>query len=256
MRTSFKDLLSRPVAFVLVAALAVGVSTALYSVHAQSWEEEAEAAAATLTDYASFQYATLTGTTNTINATNVPVTVGKTTTYENLTFQVTVDATGAVKIVSGSQTAAASPVTQSAGFKAGTYLGPNFGSNSSYTGMQIVVSGPGVVAGGFTDWSLSAASGSTASCQYPTSATWYVGSPTSSSNPLYARLKKAGITSTAYSYGTLGSGSCNYNNAGYWQSGALLGVSQTGSAITISSFSYDSTDNSTPGDQITLTLKQ
>jgi hypothetical protein len=206
------------------------------------------------TTYAEFQYATLTGTTNTINATLVPVVTSSGTVYKNLTFQVTVSSTGVITIVAGSPTVVASPTTQAAGFEAGTYVGPNFGSGSEYNGMLVTVSGPGVVAGGYTDWSLATASGATSTCPYLTSATWYVGSPTSTNNPLYARLKKDGITSTAYSYGTAGDGGSGCEGA-HWYQGTLIGVSQTGSAVTISSFTYDGTDYSTPQDQITFTLK-
>ncbi|MGB8260953.1 MAG: hypothetical protein WCE75_11405 [Terracidiphilus sp.] len=243
----------------VVVAAAIAVSAALSGVHAQNQYDQDSPEAATLTSYAEFQYATLTGTTNTINATMVPVVTPTGTAYKDLTFQVTVSSTGAIAIVSGSPTVVASPTTQSAGFKAGTYNGPNFGSGSVYTGMQVVVSGPGVVPGGFTDWSLSGSSGGTSHYPYPASATWYVGSPTSPNNPLAARLKKVGITSTAYSYGTASYSSDAPNS--FWGQGTLIGVSQTGNAITISSFSIGGgpsnggSDSSAPVDQITFTLK-
>jgi hypothetical protein len=256
MKTLLKPRFKSWVALLAVAAVAIVVSAALSRVHAQMQDDEARPEVAALTSYAEFQYATLTGTTNTINASLVPIVTPSGTVYKEITFQVNVSSSGAVTIVSGSPTSVNSSTTQAAGFKAGTYIGPHFGSNTQYNGMQITVSGPGVVGGGYTDWSLQAASGSTASCQYPVSATWYVGSPTSTNNPLYARLKKAGVTSTAYSYGTLGSSSCQPN--GFWYPGTLIGVSQTGNAITVASFTSDGgdgTDYSNPVDQITYTLK-
>jgi len=242
-------------ALVVVSAVAVVLSAALNGVHAQNQEEEfLTQAASAPTYYAEFQYATLTGTTNTINATMVPIVTSTGIVYKNLTFQVTAAANGTVTIVSGSPTAVASPTVAASSFRAGTYVGPKFQSGSEYNGMLITVSGPGVVAGGYTDWSLSEAAGATATCPYSTSATWYVGSPTSTNNPLYARLKKVGITSTAYSYGTLGNSSCQPNEN--WDAGSLIGVSQTGNAITVSTFSQRySADSNYPLDQITFTLK-
>jgi hypothetical protein len=239
-------------ALLAVAIAAIATSATLSRVHAQNQEDEAALATAALTTYAEFQYATLTGTTNTINASMVPIVTSKGTVYKDLTFQVTVSATGVVAIVAGSPTAVASSITQSAGFKAGTYIAPS--SMFSDAGL-ITVSGPGITAGGATVWSLATAAGAN-SCTYPSSATWYVGAPTAANNPLAARLKKAGITSTAYSYGLLGvTAGCV---GGFWDAGALLGLSQSGNAITISSFTNGGstgTDYSTPEQQITFTLK-
>jgi hypothetical protein len=245
-----KPKLTSSIILAAVAIAVIAISAALSRVHAQ--EDEATLAATAPTTYAEFQYATLTGTTNTINATNVPVVTSTGTVYKNLTFQVNVSSAGAVTIVAGSPTAVASPTTQSAGFKAGTYLGPS--SLFSDNGL-ITVSGPGVTAGGATVWSLAAAPGAN-SCTYPSSATWYVGAPTAANNPLAARLKKAGITSAAFNYGLLGVTASCYG--GYWDNGAILGLSQTGNSITIASFTLGGatgTDFSTPQSQITYTLK-
>ena len=59
----------------------------------------------------------------------------------------------------------------------------------------------------------------------PQSVTWYTGPI--ASNPLAARLKKAGITSSFYSYGIVGfSPSCGAGGSpGYFYSGALVGIS-------------------------------
>jgi hypothetical protein len=107
-----------------------------------------------------------------------------------------------------------------------------------------------VTSGGATEWSL--AQSGTAACAYPYSATWYVGPI--SDNPLYTRLKKATITSSAYNYGILGAyGGCGGND---WTTGNLLGFAQTGKTLTIVSFTYAGTeDSATPIAQITYTLK-
>ncbi len=48
---------------------------------------------------------------------------------------------------------------------------------------------------------------------------WYVGPITS--NPLYARLKAAGITYTAWSYGVTGGTGCY----GPWEADSIIGLS-------------------------------
>ena len=231
---------------VLIVAL-VSVPAHHNAVYARMQEPDLEAAT-TLTDYAEFQYATLTGTTNTINATMVPVVIGTTTTYKNITIPVTVSATGVITL--GVPTVVASPVVQAANFKAGTYLAP---SNMFSGAGLIVVTGPGVTAGGATEWSSAVAAGAN-SCTYPVAATWYVGAPTAANNPLAARLKKAGITSTAYSYGILGgSGAGCPDN--HWDPGTLIGASQTGNGLTLVSFSYagTNTDYNVPQESLLFT---
>jgi hypothetical protein len=143
----------------------------------------------------------------------------------------------------------ASPNLITARFKAGPYVGPStvFGGNA-----KIVVSGPGVAPGGATEWSLASASGANVET-YPCSATWYVSSSLTS-NPLYSRIKAAGITSVAYSYGVIGSASCKFPNYN-WAPNSLIGLSQTDNTITIVSFTYDGTDYSTSRDQITYTMQ-
>jgi hypothetical protein len=197
------------------------------------------------TPHAEFPNSTLTGANNTITATRVPV-VDSTGAihYRDITLLFDVEDSSSagvsVTLASGYPTVvpSATPILIE-GFQAGTYVAP--------TGAKIAVTGPGVASGGATEWSL-AQSGTT--CSFPFSATWYVGQ--NANNPLYARLKKAGITSTAYSYGLLGtSSSCGDND---WDSGALLGFSQTGKSLTIVSFTYVGTeDSNVPRQQITFT---
>jgi hypothetical protein len=194
--------------------------------------------------YAEFQYAALTGSGNTITATGVPVVLaGGVTVYENVTLQFNSDANGNLTLASGFPQVVAAPSLVTSGFKAGNYAGP-----STDTNYLITVNGPGVTDGGATEWAISSTSGSS-SFTTPNSASWYVGPI--ASNPLAARLSKAGITSTAWSYGTgVGTG----GNGGNWGTNSLLGFSQIGNALTIVSFTQDEVDKSTPVDQITYTL--
>lgn len=207
------------------------------SVHAQTQQPP----------YSLFQYATLTGSGNTINATSIPVVISTgVTVYVNLTMQFNADSNGNLTMVTGYPQQIAAPVVVTAGFKAGNYVGPatvNSGNN------LITVAGPGVTAGGATEWSLSASSGAT-TCSYPSTATWYVGPL--STNPLASRLQSAGLTSTAWSYGVGAETACG--NA-FWGTNSLLGFSQVGNTITIVSFTRNASDSAVPVDQITYTLK-
>jgi len=233
-----------------VAALLIAAATCttLGRVHAQNQDESTEAATA----YAEFQYATLSGSNNVINVTMLPVVLSNgSLVYKNLTLQVVVaPTTGKITVAAGSPTEVAAPIGSVSGFKAGNYVGP--GGTSSQATQLLTLTGPGVAAGGATEWSVSTSPGATG-CTYPTSATFYDGSL--SNNPLSARLKKAGITSTVYSYGVMGEQTCS-GGGNWFDSGAILGFSQTGNALNIVSFTYDaSEDQNTPGAQITYIYK-
>jgi hypothetical protein len=235
-----------------IAIAAVAVSAALSGVHAQN-RDDAARPETTPASYAQFQYATLSGTTNALNVSQLPVVTATGTVYKNLTLQVEVDSKGNITVAPGSPTVTAAPSTLASSFKDGNYVGPstvNSGAN------LITVSGPGVVVGGTTVWSLTA-SPDASTCTYPASATWWVGPPSSTNNPLYIRLQNAKISSTAFSYGTIGSvGSSSCPESDYWGRGTLIGVSQTGNQLTISSFStFGSIDSSNALDQITYTYK-
>src|SRR5580692_8553620 len=76
--------------------------------------------------YALFQYSTLTGTGNTITATQVPLVIATgVTVYVNLTLQFAVDSSGNVTIVSGYPQEIPAPTVVISDFKAGTYAGPS-----------------------------------------------------------------------------------------------------------------------------------
>ena len=129
-------------------------------------------------------------------------------------------------------------------FTTGRYFSP---SNILNGQGAIDITGPGLVDGGATLFSLAAAPGADAHT-YPSTATWYVG--TLASSPWASRLSNAGITSTALSYGS-GSYLPGHTND-------LLGFSQVGNTLTIVLFSYDNYgntfDRSTPQGQVTYTL--
>jgi hypothetical protein len=149
-------------------------------------------------------------------------------------------------------TPATFPGAAASAFQAGTYVGPG----TMYSGKAVItVSGPGASDSGTTEWALSSANGANG-CTFPNSATWYTGQIANS--PYATRLKTAGITSNALSYGVGGGPGCGTSGvvSGAWNPDTLIGVSQDGNTITISSFTLSGTDSSIPVDQITFTLSQ
>jgi hypothetical protein len=171
--------------------------------------------------------------------------------YQDITLQFDADADGNLTLSTGSPSASPSPNLLVSSFQAGRYQGPR---NVAGGKAAVTVSGPGVVTGGSTAWSLASASDADA-CTYPVSATWYVGPV--ENNPMAARLKKAGITSTAWTYGITGGGitiACGGSQFFSWGNGSIVGVSQTGNTITFASFTNNSFDKDSPVDQVTYTL--
>lgn len=186
--------------------------------------------------YAEFQYATLTGSGNAVSISQIPVITGTgATKYVNMTLQFTVDYAGNLTVAPGYPQFTIAPMPVVSSFRAGQYV--MAGSTQAAT-----IAGPGATLGGATEWSLAS------TYTYPYTATWHVG-PIASS-PLAARLQKAGITSTAWSYGIAGGS----GEGPTWSTNALIGVSQIGNTITIVSFTDGNGDHSQPVAQITYTL--
>lgn len=205
-----------------------------------------------------FQYATLVGSTDTITARRVPVaTEAGTTVYRDVTIKFNVDADGNLSL-----TPEYPQFTETLPLMPGSFLSGNYAGPGTLLGGKaaVIVNGPGAADGGTTVWSLSAAP-EASTCTYPASATWYVG-PIERS-PLVARLKRNNITSTAWSYGVAGITTCANSTStsavwntiyANWDAGALIGVSQSGNAITIASFTRLGLDNAAPVDQVTYRL--
>jgi len=201
------------------------------------------------TPYAEFQYSTITGTGDTITVTRLPVVTSTGTTYVNVVVQFDVAADGTLTISSGYPQIVASPSTLIHGFLAGNYTGP-----SADSGYDITVSSPGVTAAGATEWSLATSASATCNTT-PTTATWYVFGGSMTKNPLYPRLKAAGITQQIYaSYGGWGTTGTQVCGGGIvWGSNTLIGLSQTGKALAITSFTYNGGDKNQPQDMIAYT---
>jgi hypothetical protein len=173
------------------------------------------------------------------------------TVYQDITIQFDADDDGNLTLSAGLPSTSPSPSLLTSSFQPGKHQGPKNAANGK---AAIAVSGPGVVSGGSTAWSSTTTSDADP-CSYPVSATWYVGPL--ENNPMAARLKKANITSTAWSYGITGGGiasSCGGSPYFNWGNGAIVGVSQTANTITFASFTNNSFDKDSPVDQITFTL--
>lgn len=207
---------------------------------------------------AAFQFATITGIGNTITASRVPITIspGKTI-YKNITFKFNLDPEGNLFLPEGNPQIEDAPQLVISSFRAGKYNGPG----SVLSGKTpVYIDGPGALAGGAASWSLSSAAGADV-CVYPGSATWYVGPI--ESNPVAARLRSAGITSPAWSYGVASGpefsqrcGNGTQITNGLWETGTLIGVSQSGVAVTIASFTNNRRDSAAPVAQITYRLEE
>ena len=200
------------------------------------------AGAQTTTPSAEFQYSAITGTNSVINVSRVPVTKsnGQIVYYDMaLTFDVS---------AGGVPTLATSAITLSQNlrvstFKTGTYVA------SADTNFSVLVTGPGIAEAGTTAWTLSSTG---EVCGLPSTGNWYAGSI--SSNPYASRITAAGITSTDFSYGIVGTPNANCYP---FASGNLIGASQVGNTLTIADFSAgNGTDGSIPLSVTTFVLSQ
>lgn len=226
-------------------ALLVGIILGLGGVNGSS------AGAATPTPY--LQDSTIVGSGATLTITNVPVeTSTGSLVYKDLTILFDASTTGHLSIAAGypQEQPAIMPILSN--FVAGNYAGPPTFVKGQFL---VTVNGPGVGGtGGATAWSLTTSSGADI-CTYPPLATWYTGPI--ADNPLAARLKKVGLTSTFYSYGVVGSGSpcADAGVPGDFPTNGLIGVSQIEGSLTIVSFTTPGVvDQALPVAAITYTL--
>jgi hypothetical protein len=199
----------------------------------------------TTTPQAYFQYSALTGSGNTVLATRVSaVTSAGKTIYWDVTLLFDVASDGTLTLDPSSPQIVPSPNLLTNHFLAGNYQGP---SDDCGGGYLITITGPGVGSGGSTDWSLASSTGACA-YMYPISASWYVG--TYASNPLEARLKAAGISQTEYVDYSWGSGDSSTSPNNNWGTNTLMGFSQNGGSLTITSFTHNGVDSNLPQDVI------
>jgi hypothetical protein len=188
--------------------------------------------------YALMQDSTLTGTGNTINVTQLPVVLSTGTIYVDLTILFDVAADGTLTVASGYPMQVAAPQTKDDGFAAGDYS-----ENPDNGGRNVGVSGPGVAGNGATVWSMGQIAGSF--CTNPNSATWWDVGTAIKNSPIYSRLKAAGITSTQFAqFGVNGPTDCGGSTL--WQNNALLGFTQSGNSLVVTSYTNNGKDQNTP----------
>lgn len=225
----------------VLVAVFVTLFTAAWVVVARGQDNRSDSAQPAVTPYAMFQASTLTGSGNTISAYHLPVVRadGKTV-YWNFTMQFDVAADGTLTVTPDYPQTVTFPESIVDGYVAGTYSADKVGT--------FAVTGPSAsLAGGPTVWSLL---GSV--CAYPFNGTWYDVGTSIKSNPIYARLQKAGIKSTAYAqFGVSNSvASCGGPNV-------LTGFSQVNNTLVIGIYTdKNGVDHSTSVSTQTYTLSQ
>jgi len=198
---------------------------------------DASGAMAAATPTAFFEDASIIGVGKTITVSRVPVTNSAgVVTYYDVGIAFSVNAGGQIALTAA-PTVVKSVSLITSNFFAGEYV--------SLASGPISLSGPGVGPGGQTAWSIAA---TTTVCTQPASATWYTG--TIAANPEAARLQKAGVTLTQYSYGIIGIGGCGP----LWSQGGLIGAQQIQNTLTLVTFSSGGKDSPIPLAQMTFTL--
>lgn len=170
-------------------------------------------------------YSNLYGAGGTISITRLPVKppAGKFI-FRDATITVTADSNGVLTAKVTKQ--APSPILNTSNIVAGVYY------RSDNSGYRLRVSGPGALGGGGeAKWNIDTVS------YYPcgSPAVFYTGPL--DQNPLYTRLKAAGITDTSYSYGYILSGSV----CGGWNPDYLIGVRQQGDQLQVTLFTNPNT---------------
>ena len=189
-------------------------------------------AGAVTTPTSFFESSVITGSKNRISVQRVPVVdVNGKVTYKNLTIDFTVSNTGVLLDKPALITAA--PVLLTSNFVAGKYK-----DGKGYT---YALSGPSVVPGtSRTAWSLIMIAAPTGSNLVDFSLNWITG--VISGHPIEAMLKKDGLTTTNYSWGTVGANGINniygVNFAG-WPVSAIVGAIQSGNQLSIHLYNND-----------------
>ena len=171
--------------------------------------------------------ATLSGASNQVVITRVPITNQfGVVRYWDIQFQFTLDPlTGKPSVSTGFPTVVTSPSITVGNFKPGTYR--------DSLGRKYTVGGPNVAAGGRTSWSLAA---NPSASGFYASVAWTTGPVVG--HPNQASLNLRSITSTAFSWGTMGASNDSPSSSPFywWYSGDVVGASQTGNTLSLHSF--------------------
>ena len=166
---------------------------------------------------------------NTVVITRVPTTTATgAVKYWNITLQFNIDGvTGTPTLTPLFPTIVTSPSVAVGNFKPGTY--------KDSAGKKYTVGGPNIVAGGRTSWSISMVPNLSG---FVFNAAWATGPI--AGHPNQASLTERTITSTAFSWGIVGS-SNDFSIAAIfyatlWQAGGVVGASQTGNSLALHLF--------------------
>jgi len=196
--------------------------------------------AATPTSY--FQSSVITGSNNRISVQRVPVTdVNGKVTYQNVTIDFTVSVTGTLLDKPALITAAPSLVTN--GFVPGKY--------KDTKGNVYALSGPAVVPNTTrTAWSLVLAAFPSSSTMPNFSVSWITGPI--AGHPIESVLTFNKITSTAYSWGSMGTNNIGSGQAFYnWRANSVIGANQAGNQLVL--HLYYNTGNNAEDGSVSLT---
>ncbi len=184
--------------------------------------------ASAATPRAKFDSALVTGSTDRISVTRVPVvdSAGKTA-YKDVTIDFEVDEAGTLMLAPFSPTIEAAPSLVTSGFKAGNY--------KDTRGNTYKLAGPSVVPGTTrTMWSLSLAVATSDASFF--SMNWTTGPI--AGHPNQSSLTARNITSTAFSWGIVGDGhaAISYFPFYGWNYGEVVGAAQVGNQLVLHLF--------------------
>ena len=171
--------------------------------------------------------ATLSGASNTVVITRVPTTTATgAVKYWNITLQFNIDGvTGTPTLTPLFPTIVSSPSVAVGNFKPGTY--------KDSRGDKYTVGGPNIVAGGRTSWSISMLPN--LPFLFIFNAAWTTGPI--AGHPNQASLTARTITSTAFSWGVIGSDTQSTGQTfEFWGQGSVVGASQTGNSLALHLF--------------------
>jgi hypothetical protein len=174
------------------------------------------------------QSATINGAADAVTLTRVPVqNAAGTIIYKDISMFFDVDSLGNVTLPPALVKITPSPTINVGAFKPGTYNG--YSINGCTNDHTFKVGSPGVGSGGRI-------SGSIQRIEFGCgifNASWTSGPI--AGHPLEVQLKAAGITSTAYNWGIMGTADLSTQQSG-WIAGDIVGVVQTGNQLSLVNF--------------------
>lgn len=181
------------------------------------------------------QSATINGASNVVTISRVPVqNAAGVITYKDISMRFIVDTNGNVTFDNAALRIVASPLLNVGAFKPGTYDG-----YTVYDRGIFKVGAPGISTGGRISGSILRITGSP---NDTFNATWTSGPI--AGHPNQAKLTAAGITSTTYNWGVMGTAGPSTQTSG-WKAGHIIGTVQNGNQLSIVNFGDDNKADAT-----------